>query len=117
MPATLDDVESIIGRKPEWRVRGIAARLDGKAIGVGGAVYKPDGVWAFVAMKPEARKYPVATHRAGLMAIKLFRELGLSRVVALAEDGIVPAERWLLRLGFKRNTEDGITTFIWGSNG
>ncbi len=116
VPATPDDVREVIGRTPEYRVRALAGRAEGKTLAVGGVAFLQDGPAAFVAMKPGARKYPVAIHRAGKAAIKLFREIGLKRVVAMKEDGVEPAERWLRRLGFEAVEVNGIQAFIWRDN-
>jgi len=113
VPASADDVQSIVG-KPDWRVRGLAAKLNGEVLGVGGVTYLNDGtVGAFVAMKPEARKYPVAIHRAGLKMVEMFKSLGLHRVVALADENIEPAERWLMKLGFEPVEVNGAKAFVW----
>jgi hypothetical protein len=78
-----------------------APSSDGKVIGIGGIAFPPDGpVWAFVQQAPEAKKYPVAFHRAGLMAMKMIRDSGVAEVVATADADNAAAVRWLKRLGF-----------------
>jgi hypothetical protein len=98
---------------------GVAARErpDGPSIiGIGGIAFPPEGpVMAFVQQAPEAKRYPVAFHRAGLMAMKMIRELGLREVVATADAASAPALRWLRRLGFVESDHqdiDGKVLFV-----
>lgn len=74
----------------------------------------PDGtVAAFVMMKDKARRFPLAIHKAGLRTMADARALGIKRVVAMAEDGVEPAARWLERLGFKSMNVNGKEVFVW----
>jgi hypothetical protein len=99
-----------------YRTRGIAGELDGELIGVGGLALLPSGVWgAYVHLKPEARNYPVALHKAAKLTLGQAKLYGISRVVAYAEEGIEPAKRWLARLGFEPQTIDGHEVYIWHS--
>ena len=73
-----------------------------EVLGFGGIGYRTDGtVIAFVCMKDEARRYPVALHRGGLLAMRMMREAGVPLVVAEAEVGNAAAAPWLSRLGFR----------------
>jgi len=89
------------------RVKAITAVLvdetgEGKVIGVGGLAFPPNQPpWAFVQQAPEARNYPVAFHRAGLMAMKMIKESGVREVLATCDADNAAAVRWLKRLGFK----------------
>lgn len=97
-----------------YRTRGIAGEVDGRLLGVGGLALLPNQTWAaYVHLHPEARKYPVALHKAALLTLNQARLYGISRVVAFAEDGIEPAKRWLARLGFEPQTIDGHEVYIW----
>lgn len=94
-----------------------AAAASGKVIGIGGIAFPPDGtVWAFVQQSAEAKRYPVAFHRAGLAAMKMIRAAGLGEVRATADRGNETALRWLRRLGFVEAgspiSEDKVA-FIW----
>jgi hypothetical protein len=65
---------------------------------------------------PEARRYPVAFHRAGLMAMEMIRKSPVTQVVATADAGSEVAVRWLKRLGFqpaRRQPIDGKILFVW----
>jgi hypothetical protein len=120
-PTIPEDLPFLIGEPLPCRIRAITAVLtteegerknsrpssvvrppsSEKVIGIGGIAFPPDGpVWAFVQQAPEAKKYPVAFHRAGLMAMKMIRESGVREVVATADADNEAAVRWLRRLGF-----------------
>jgi hypothetical protein len=65
---------------------------------------------------PEARRYPVAFHRAGLMAMAMIRRSHVAQVVATADAGSDVAVRWLKRLGFQpaeRQQIAGKLLFVW----
>jgi hypothetical protein len=113
-PAVAADLQYIIGEPLPFRIKALTAHIDERVLGVGGLGYLPNGiVGAFVGMTEEGRRYPVAIHRAGLAAMKMIRESGEPRVVALADHLIPSAERWLERLGFEAVTVDGITAYVW----
>ena len=77
--------------------------IDDRVVGLGGIAFPPHGpVIAFVQQTGEARKYPVAFHRAGLLAMRMVRESGLSHVVATTARDSPRAIRWIERLGFTR---------------
>jgi RimJ/RimL family protein N-acetyltransferase len=59
-------------------------------------------VIAFVQQIAEARKYPLAFHRAGLAAMRMIREAGLMHVIATTDRDNPRAVRWIERLGFVR---------------
>src|SRR5258708_34795526 len=82
----LADLPHIIGEPLPYRIRAITALIDDRVIGMGGIAFPPDGpAIAFVqlapssreetvcasepaaASNPDARRYPVALPRAGLM--------------------------------------------------
>lgn len=127
-PATSADVEAMLAEPLPFRVRAFAAVLvdpsrtalddgsqaEGELLGIGGLAFLPDGtVGAFVHAREGAHRFKVAFHRAGLMAMAEARRLGIQRVVALAEDGVAPAERWLKRLGFEEHWFEGKQVFVW----
>lgn len=114
-PATAEDFRTIIGHAPTLRARLLAARLDGEVIGIGGFVYKPDGtVWASMLATPRGREFPAAVFRAGVLAMRHARRLGLTQVFASPDPGEPAAERFLARLGFARIGEaDGEIIFCW----
>ena len=113
-PTVAADLPHVIGEPLPFRIKAITAHIGDQVLGVGGLGYLPDGtVGAFVAMNAEGRKYPVAIHRAGLAAMRMIRESGEQRVVALADELVPGAVRWLERLGFKAVTVGGVTAHVW----
>jgi hypothetical protein len=94
---------------------------------LGGLAFPPHGIpIAFVQLVPkfdgkdanayEATRYPIAFHRAGLIAMKMIQESGLERVIATADVKNSTALRWLNRLGFTASTDQeikGKVLFIW----
>lgn len=113
-PATRADIDTLIDEPLPYRVRAWAVEDGGVLLGVGGFAYQPEEtIAAFVLKAPEAGKYPVALHRAGLMAMKEARRLGYRRVVALAEKTNPAAKRWLARLGFSPMLIDGKQAWVW----
>lgn len=115
-PATAADFAALTDEPLPWRVRATAAEVDGKLLGVGGLSFPPnaDGtVIAFVHTNDEARKYPVAMHRAGLQTMATARQLRIRKVVALADKNIDRAAPWLERLGFKKMIVKGEGVWVW----
>ena len=134
IPAHLPQV---IGEPLPYRIRAITALVDNRIIGMGGIAFPPQGpAIAFVQLVPspsnrggavchdnritegipEARRYPVAFHRAGLMAMEMMRASEARQVVATADAGNEVAVRWLKRLGFKPadgQRIEGKLLFIW----
>jgi len=135
-PTISADLAHVIGEPLPYRIRAITALVDDRVIGVGGIAFPPYGpAIAFVQLAPssrqdaaagegedaatsipEARRYPVAFHRAGLMAMAMVRSSPVTQVVATADASSDVAVRWLKRLGF-RPTEDqriaGKVVFVW----
>lgn len=113
-PTIASDFAQLIDVPLPNRVMAITAELDGRVIGVGGFRFTPDGVVAaFVLMAQEARRYPVAIHRAGLRAMAQARAADIRRIVALAQPDNPAAERWLARLGFIPVDQGGETVWLW----
>lgn len=133
-PTILSDLLHVIGEPLPYRIRAITAVVQGRVIGLGGVAFPPCGpAIAFVQLVPawskperadsdvpqtipEARHYPVAFHRAGLMAMTMIRAWGIREVVATADAGSAVAVRWLKRLGFEPTGSqpiDGKVLFIW----
>jgi hypothetical protein len=136
-PAIIDDLPHVIGEPLPCRIRAITALLDDRVIGMGGIALPSRGpAIAFVQFAPsrsirhdahgaedhatagipEARRYPVSLHRAGLMAMAMIRTSGAKRVVATADADSDVAVRWLKRLGFKPTAAqpiEGKLLFRW----
>ena len=108
-PTVPADLSAVIGETLPYRIKTLTAVLrpspsegEGETIlGVGGLAFPPGGpVWAFVQQAQQAKKYPVAFHRAGLMAMRMIRQMGIREVVATCDEDNPAAVRWLKRLGF-----------------
>ena len=113
-PSVAADFLILVVQPPLYRCRCITAVVDGKPIGLGGVLYPPGGdVWASVLISEEARRYPVAIHRAGIEAVAMFKRLGLKRVYAQAEGANARARAWLDRLGFASAELAGGEIFVW----
>jgi hypothetical protein len=88
---------------PVCRVRARTAVLGDRILGIGGVAFPNDGLpMAFVEQAADAKRYPVAFHKAGLAAMAMIRELGLPRVAATTNVTNDAGRRWLERLGFVR---------------
>lgn len=97
----------------QHRAIALAARLDGRILGIGGVTFTPDGGrWAFCDLSEEAYRYPVAMHKAALMTMRLAKERGIRRLVATALSGHPAGDRWLRRLGFVPREVKGITVYV-----
>lgn len=116
-PTVPSDLPTVIGEPLPYRIRALTVTVDGAVVGVGGIAFPPGGMpVAFVQQAIDARKYPIAFHRAGLAAMAMIRESGLARVMASAKADDPRALRWLARLGFTRAPiagEGGEALFIW----
>lgn len=113
-PATRADFDALTDGPRPFRVRAFTGEIAGRPIAIGGLAYLDHGVvGAFLHATDEARKYPMALHKAGLATMALARELGLRRVVAMADPGVAPAERWLARLGFAKEMTNGVAVWVW----
>jgi hypothetical protein len=135
-PTIPADLPHVIGEPLPYRIRAITALMDDRIIGMGGVAFPPQGpAIAFVQLVPssredaaacdrehaatdipEARRYPVAFHRAGLMAMKMIRTCGVTQVVATADVESDVAVRWLKRLGFQPAEGQRIVgklLFVW----
>lgn len=116
-PTVAADLPSLIGEPLPHRIKAFTALAGDKVIGIGGIGFPPGGpVVAFVQQLPEAKRYPVAFHRAGLVAMRMIRESGLRRVVATTDADHEAGLRWLGRLGFTRaaiQDAPGKVIFVW----
>ncbi len=130
-PTEASDLRLVIDEPLPCRIRTITALVDNRVIGLGGLAFPPHGTpIAFVQLvrQPdtngptsyEAKRYPAAFHRAGLVVMKMIQESGLEEVIATADAGNATAVRWLNRLGFKASIAQGIVgkvLFIWNRKG
>lgn len=121
-PTESSDWAQVASEPLPFRIRAMSAEVDGRVIGIGGLAFQPDGmVVAFVQLAADAKRYPVALHKAALATIDMAARLGLKRLYALCDSDIEAAERWLRRLGFVPlkigdrtfADRDGRTVFQW----
>jgi hypothetical protein len=134
-PTIPADLPHVIGEPLPYRIRAITALVDDRIIGVGGIAFPHNGpAIAFVQLVPsrrnvavgpgegatksipEAKRYPVAFHRAGLMAMEMIRTSGVTQVIATADASSDVAVRWLKRLGFRPADSqriEGKLLFVW----
>lgn len=99
-----------------YRMIALVGRNDeGRIIGVGGIAFLPDGQkYAFTELTDEARKHPMALHKAALMILDAARRRGIKRIVASADMAASPAaKRWLARLGFQQHEWNNQEVWIW----
>lgn len=113
-PATRADFAALLAKPLPYRVRAIAGEIGGEVIGIGGLAFPRGGpAIAFLQGDPRMRDYPVSLHRAALTVLAEARRLRVPRLVAVAEEGVEPAQRWLARLGFQRTSIDGHEVWTW----
>lgn len=114
-PTIPSDLSAVVGEPLPFRIRALTV-LDGeRVLGIGGIGFPPNGpVIAFVQQAPDAHKYPVSFHRAGLAAMKLIQESGVAEVISTADADNPKALAWLERLGFARQQNIGDRAlFVW----
>lgn len=100
-PSTPEDFDLFAERLP-YRVRAWTGEQDGKVLGIGGVYLAPDGtVGAWLQLLPGAERYPVTLHKTALRFLDDQKQRGVKTIVAMADDLIPSAERWLQRLGFE----------------
>jgi RimJ/RimL family protein N-acetyltransferase len=123
-PTVAADFDHLVHRPPPFRLRALTV-LDGdRVLGIGGVALPPHGTpLAFVEQAPDAKRYAISFHRAGLLAMRMIRDLGLNEVTATCDPDDPAALRWLARLGFVLSDAqpiDGRVLFVWrrglGSN-
>lgn len=116
--ATREDFEELASRSkntpaiPPVRVLALAAKVDGRVIGIGGIAFLRTGQkMAFADITDEARNYPVAIHKAGRAALDLAKRHGIKQLVAVGESHEA-SKRWLLRLGFEPVEVSGTVNYV-----
>ncbi len=116
-PTIPDDLKYVVGEFLPFRIRALTV-LDGdRVLGVGGIAFPPNGTpIAFVQQAPEAKRYPVAFHKAGLAAMRMIRESGVAEVLSTANPENPKALQWLERLGFilaEHQSVPGRALYVW----
>jgi hypothetical protein len=116
-PTVPADLSAVIGEPLPFRIRALTV-LDGdRVLGVGGIGFPANGpVIAFVQQAPDAHKFPIAFHRAGLAAMQMIRQSGVAEVISSADPENPKALRWLERLGFtlaEHQSVPGRALYVW----
>lgn len=115
-PTVASDLAHVTAETLPIRIRAVTAIAEERILGICGIGYREDGVAiAFAAINDELRKYPPALYRAGLALMRIIREAGVPRVIALADANVAASERFLERLGFRPELERGLTIHVWNS--
>jgi RimJ/RimL family protein N-acetyltransferase len=113
-PATRVDFITLLAEPLPWRVRALTVEHEGVPIGIGGLAFMPDGtVAAFVHAETALRRFRVTLHRAGLRMMREAEQLGVRRIVAMADPDVEAAVAWLKRLGFKETIVHGEKVYEW----
>jgi hypothetical protein len=101
VPATEEMIREFYGSNPPRTVRAIAGVRDGEVLGVGGYYILGRRVFVFSDIKPEAMKEKKAIVRATKIVLGMVRKSGIPGM-AIADDGIEGAEKFLSRIGFEK---------------
>ena len=98
----------MIPERLPFRVRGFTAELDGKILGLGGLAFlSTETTGIYLLLFDGYEKFPITLHKAALKVLNMAREMGIKKLVSLADQDFPNAERWHERLGF-------IPTMIYG---
>lgn len=115
-PTIPSDLAHVTAETLPIRIRAITAAAGEQILGICGIGYREDGVAiAFAAINDELRKYPTALYRAGLELMRIIRESEVPRVIALADETLPGAGRFLERLDFAPELERGLTIYVWNA--
>jgi hypothetical protein len=116
-PTVPDDLQYVIGESLPCRIKALTVLIDGRVVGIGGVAFPAHGApVAFVQQSDDAKRYPVAFHKAGLAAMKMIRESGVAEVLSTADPENEKALRWLERLGFtlaEHQSVPGRVLYVW----
>jgi hypothetical protein len=107
------DFRTYCGRTPPARCRAwVGQGPDGRILGIGGAVYLSSGVRVFLEASAEARRFPVALHKAARMVLSHLARSGVPAVTLVVDRRWPQAEAWARRLGFGAD-KDGSDIWVW----
>lgn len=85
---------------PPVRLWGYAAEHNGEVLAFGGLAFMPDYVVAFMQGHEHIARFPLAFHRAVKRGLEEAKGRGITRIIAVADENVPAAARWLERLGF-----------------
>lgn len=115
-PSTAADLCRLFGQPNPFRTRALSGFDEsGRLLGAGGAHFLPDGTvvaWLVLDDDVEPQRFAKTLHRTATRFLDQMRALGFRRIVAFPEEGVVAAERWLRRLGFKQVESDRMRIFV-----
>lgn len=100
-PATADDLAAFSDMVGKPTTRAWCGELDGKIIALGGLAYGKGRWFAFLDLKPEARRFKVAIAKAARRVLDEARRDGIKFIYAEVSPIEPNALAWLTRLGFK----------------
>lgn len=116
-PSTEADIVEFFGERP-WgltyaRAHSVSAVVDGKVVGLGGVLFHINGsVLGFANLKEEARRYPVALHKAVKQGLAEWEKMGHKTLRITIEQSVPRAKAWAASLGFVPvDSEDGV--WVW----
>ena len=103
-----------MGRAPEAvSIKAIAARLDGRTLGVAGLSYGKV-ITLFANVSDELRQYPVALVRAGKMMRDMIKLEGRAVYSAAENDNPMRNARFLEYLGGEYSHQwNGMSVYVW----
>lgn len=85
---------------PPVRLWGYSVLEGDEVLAFGGLAFMPDHVVAFVQGHEHISRFPLAFHKAVRRGLEEARNRGITRIIAMADEQVPAAERWLERLGF-----------------
>lgn len=113
VPTTPEHIAQLATANIPFRVKAVTALVEGRVIGIGGIGFPVVGQpTAFACLTDEMRSHKTALHRIGLRCLREWHAAGIKQVIALADENIPAAERWLERYGFKAQESDGRKVFV-----
>lgn len=115
-PSTAADLCYLFGQPNPFRSRALSGFDEtGRLLGAGGVHFLPDGTvvaWLVLDDEAEPQRFAKTLHKVARTFLDHMRAMGFRRIVAFPEDGVVAAERWLRRLGFRQVESDAMRIFV-----
>ena len=101
-PATVEDVRPFYATMPSHRLWAWVAKKDGTPIGVGGIYFLDDGTRVgFIELTEEGEKHPRDLVKATRKFLKMLRDEGIPKIIAVPDPGIEAATRFMKHFGFQ----------------